>query len=136
MRCIKVSRVLPAVVTVAAMLTFAADAFAHARLKRANPPVGGTVRLVAVPEELQVWFTEGVEAALSEIKVVNAKGERVDRGDTRSDPADPTLLRVTLMSLKPGRYRVTWRVVSRDTHKTNGTFPFQVRPGRREQKGA
>ena len=33
-----------------------------------------------------------------------------------------------LKPLTPGRYRVVWRVVSVDTHKTNGTFPFRVRP--------
>jgi methionine-rich copper-binding protein CopC len=81
----------------------------------------------AVPSELQIWFSERVEVSLCEIRVVNAAGVRVDNGGLRLDEADPTELRLALMPLPPGRYRVVWRVVSMDTHKTNGTFPFRVR---------
>ena len=103
------------------------DALAHARLKRANPPVGGTVSAKSVPTEVQVWFSEKVEPALSSIQVANSAGNRVDKGDVRADPADQTQLRVTLLPLSPGLYRVTWRVVSTDTHTTSGSFPFRVR---------
>lgn len=111
-----------------AFSTFAGDAIAHARLKRANPTVGGVVLASAVPAELQVWFTERVEPALSELQVVNSAGARMDRGDVRIDADDLTQLRVTLLPLPPGVYRVIWRVVSVDTHKTNGSFPFRVEP--------
>ena len=59
----------------------ASDVVAHARLKRANPAVGGIVSVSAVPVELQVWFTEPVEPALSTIRVVNSAGAQMDRGD-------------------------------------------------------
>ena len=106
---------------------FATNASAHARLKRAVPAVGGVVSANAVPSELQIWFSERVEVSLSEIQVVNAAGVRVDNGGLRLDEADPTELRLALKPLPPGRYRVVWRVVSMDTHKTNGTFPFRIR---------
>jgi methionine-rich copper-binding protein CopC len=105
----------------------ASDASAHARLKRAVPAVGGVVSANAVPAEMQIWFSERVEASLSEIQVVNAAGVRVDNGGLRLDETDPTELHLTLKPLPPGRYRVVWRIVSMDTHKTNGTFPFRVR---------
>jgi methionine-rich copper-binding protein CopC len=101
---------------------------AHARLKRANPAVGGVVFAAAVPAELQVWFTEKLEPALSTIQVLDASGTRMDRGDVRIDPDDQTQLRVTLLPLPPGRYHVIWRVVSTDTHLTSGAFPFRVDP--------
>jgi hypothetical protein len=101
---------------------------AHARVKRANPAVGGVIIATAVPTELQVWFTEKLEPALSTIEVVDEVGTRVDRGDVRIDPDDQTQLRVTLLPLSPGRYRVIWRVVSIDTHFRSGSFPFRVDP--------
>jgi hypothetical protein len=38
------------------------------------------------------------------------------------------LLRVSLPKLVPGTYRVTWRVLSVDTHVTEGDFTFAVVP--------
>src|SRR6476659_10057996 len=78
--------------------------------------------------ELQVWFTEALEPALSTIEVLDRAGTRMDRGDVRVDPDDHTQLRVTLLPLPPGQYRVIWRVVSIDTHFRSGSFPFRVDP--------
>jgi methionine-rich copper-binding protein CopC len=36
------------------------------------------------------------------------------------------MLLVTLKPIKPGTYRVTWRVLSVDTHVTEGDFTFRV----------
>ena len=121
-------KVLPAVVLALAVLGAATEVVAHARVKRAVPPIGGAVAASAVPAELQVWFTEALEPALSSIQVVDRAGTRMDRGDVRLDPEDRTLLRVTLLPLPPGQYRVVWRVVSIDTHFRSGTFPFRVDP--------
>jgi methionine-rich copper-binding protein CopC len=119
---------LPAVAAAVAYFVLASDVLAHAKLKRANPPVGGVVPASTVPAELQVWFSEPVEAALSSIEVRAADGTRMDRGDLRGDAADRTQLRLTLLPLPPSTYRVVWRVVSVDTHSTNGSFPFRVEP--------
>jgi methionine-rich copper-binding protein CopC len=35
---------------------------------------------------------------------------------------------VPLRPLAPGQYNVRWRVLSVDTHKTEGSFGFEVRP--------
>ena len=120
---------IPAAILAAALFWVSAvGAHAHARLKRANPPVGGIVAASAVPGELQAWFSERVEPGLSELRVVDTAGKRVDRGDIRGDPDDLTQLRVGLAApLAPGLYRVMWRAVSSDTHRTNGSFPFRVR---------
>jgi methionine-rich copper-binding protein CopC len=119
---------LMALLAMAALSAGATDVVAHARVKRANPPVGGAVIASAVPTELEVWFTEALEPALSTIEVVDRGGTRMDRGDVRIDPRDPTQLRVTLLPLPLGQYRVIWRVVSVDTHFRSGSFPFRVDP--------
>src|SRR4051794_39103524 len=106
----------------------AGDVFAHARVKRAIPAVGGVVSASDMPVELQVWFSEPLEAALSNIRVVNSGGAQMDRGDVRIDADDKTQLRVSLLPLPPDIYRVIWNVVSIDTHRRTGSFPFRVEP--------
>src|SRR5436309_9881893 len=95
---------LPAVAAAVAYFVLASDGLAHAKLKRASPPVGGVVPASTVPAELQVWFSEPVEAALSSIEVRAADGTRMDRGDLRGDAADRTQLRLTLLPLPPSTY--------------------------------
>ena len=119
---------IPALAGMIAYVVLADDVVAHARLKRANPPVGGVVSVATVPAELQIWFSEPVEPALSTVEVRAPDGARMDRGDLHGDATDRTQLRVTLLPLTPGTYRVLWRVVSVDTHRTNGSFPFRVEP--------
>jgi len=46
---------------------------------------------------------------------MDRSGQRIDKGDPQVDSADPTLLRISLPRLAPGRYHVTWRVLSVDT---------------------
>ena len=48
--------------------------------------------------------------------------------DVQLDRADATLLQVSLPQLAPGTYRVAWRVLSVDTHVTEGDFSFDVVP--------
>jgi copper resistance protein C len=35
-------------------------------------------------------------------------------------------MRIGLKALPPGTYKVNWHALSVDTHKTDGTFSFQV----------
>ncbi|HEY7944774.1 MAG TPA: copper resistance CopC family protein [Casimicrobiaceae bacterium] len=103
---------------------FAAPAAAHAFLDHAEPAVGSTVH--AAPAQVRLWFTEELEPAFSTVQVSDASGKRVDKGDGQVDQADRTLLRGSVPPLAPGRYRVTWRVLSVDTHTTQGDFSFDV----------
>jgi methionine-rich copper-binding protein CopC len=45
-----------------------------------------------------------------------------------SIPGTRTVLEMSLPSLPPGRYHVSWRVVSVDTHVTEGAYAFDVLP--------
>lgn len=101
-------------------------ALAHAFLDHATPAVGSAVH--TSPPQVVLHFTEGLEAAFSTLRVDDAKGKRVDRVDVHVDPADASVLEVSLPVLAPGRYHVTWRVVSVDTHVTKGSFAFDVLP--------
>ena len=48
--------------------------------------------------------------------------------DSRVDPDNRALLRVSLPLLPPGRYKVAWRVLSVDSHVTEGDFTFRIAP--------
>ena len=112
------------------MLAFACAAMvassvaAHAFLDHASPAVGSTVH--ASPSQVKLWFTQKLEPAFSALQVSDATGKRVDRADSRVDDGDATVLLVSVPQLAPGRYRVSWRVLSVDTHVTEGDYSFDV----------
>jgi copper resistance protein C len=99
---------------------------AHAFLEHSDPHVGGKVH--SAPTAVRVWFTEAIEPAFSSIQVLDATGKQVDKKDTHLDSGNRSLLEVSLPRLGPGTYKVVWRVVSVDTHRTNGDFAFQILP--------
>lgn len=101
-------------------------AYAHAMLDHASPAVGSTVH--AAPAQVKLWFSEEIEPAFSSLRVLDASGKEVDKRDKAVSPANRTLLTVSIPMLSPGTYKVLWRVVSVDTHKTQGAFSFTVAP--------
>jgi copper resistance protein C len=112
---------VPALVLLGATL-----AMAHAFLERAEPRVGSTVR--TSPAQVRLWFTEQLEPAFSTVRVITEAGRQVDKGDAQVDPSAPKQLRVSLPSLSAGTYKVIWRVLSVDTHVSEGDFTFRVAP--------
>jgi len=106
--------------------TIAVPAAAHAFLDHASPAVGSTVH--ARPAQVKLWFTQELEPTFSTAQVLDASGKRVDQGDARVDEADPTLITMSVPPLAPGRYKVSWRVLSVDTHATEGDYSFDVAP--------
>ncbi len=110
----------------AGLLGLADPALAHAFLDTADPAVGSTVK--GAPAIVAITFTEALEPSFSSITVKDEAGERVDLDDAHVAPDDPTRFAVDLKPLKPGSYKVNWRVTSVDTHKTSGSFSFTVAP--------
>ncbi len=101
-------------------------ALAHAQLRQADPPVGGTVR--ASPAQVELTFSEAVEPRFSTIAVEDAGGVRIDKNDPHVMQGDAKHLAVSLGVLPPGTYKVVWHATSVDTHKTEGAFTFTVGP--------
>jgi len=109
------------------LLVFGAGAAqGHALLDHASPLVGSTVR--TAPRSLTLWFTQKLEPAFSHVEVRDASGARVDAGKAAVDRTDPAVMRIGLKPLKNGTYHVHWRVLSVDTHTTEGSFSFSVGP--------
>jgi methionine-rich copper-binding protein CopC len=93
---------------------------AHAFLDHANPRVGSTVR--TAPHEVTLWFSQKLEPSFSSAQVRDASGARVDQGAR----AEGMQIHVSVKPLPPGTYRVRWKVLSVDTHTTEGSFTFRV----------
>ena len=108
------------------VLTVPGAAGAHGILERTDPRVGSTVK--APPAQVRLWFTGALEPAYSRVQVLDAAGTRVDLDGGALDPDNRVLLRVSIPALVPGRYRVKWRVLSVDSHVTEGEFTFGVAP--------
>lgn len=107
--------------TIIALLFTATSAWAHAFLDHADPKVGSTVH--ESPSQVTVWMTENLEPAFSKLQVFDANGTEVDRKDTK---VNGNVMTVSLPKLVAGTYRVSWQVVSVDTHRTSGKFDFSL----------
>jgi methionine-rich copper-binding protein CopC len=114
--------------TIAASFAFictATTAFAHAQLEKATPAVGGTV---ASASEIRLEFSEGVEPKFSKVSVTGPGGA-VPLGAAKTEPSNAAVLIVPISKpLSAGAYKVHWQAVSVDTHHTQGTFEFTVKP--------
>lgn len=105
-----------------AALVPAGAASAHAELIATDPADGAVVD--KAPEALTMQFTEPVSLRPDGVRVLDAKGERVDAGDASASGSDVT---VPLDGTIPdGTYVVAWRAVSADGHPIRGSYTFSV----------
>lgn len=114
-------RFLAAVAALIFTAAAAGEGAAHAFLERASPAVGGAV---SAPSEIRLWFTEPIEPRFSRMQLANAAGQRIATSPPAVVDGNQLVLRVP--RLGPGIYRVSWKIVSVDTHKTEGAFTFEV----------
>ena len=109
-----------------AFALIATQAFAHAQLERASPPVGGTL---ASASEIRLTFSEGVELKFTKVSLTGPGGAAVPLGAAKMESGNQAVLIVPISKpLSAGVYTVHWQAVSVDTHHTQGTFEFTVKP--------
>ncbi|MGY1744073.1 copper resistance CopC/CopD family protein [Blastococcus sp. SYSU D00695] len=103
----------------------AGPAAAHAELVGTDPGEGA--RLAAVPDRVSLEFSEGVSVGAGYLRVLDARGERVDAGSVE---VDGRTVGVALRAgLADGGYLVTYRVISADSHPIAGSWSFVVGDG-------
>jgi methionine-rich copper-binding protein CopC len=102
-------------------------AYAHAHLDHAVPAEGSTIH--TAPTRIELSFSERVEPAFSVIEVLDQKGDHVEQGKPTLDPTDAKTLTIAIKLAPMGTYKVVWRVISVDTHRSSGTVTFSVAPG-------
>jgi copper resistance protein C len=109
--------------TIVLLLAFGAPAaVAHAFLDHASPLVGSTV--ASSPNEVRMWFTQSLEPRFSGAQLRGPGGKVLGSGSV--DGGDPKQMVIPVHGLPPGRYTVRWKVLSVDTHRTEGSFSFEV----------
>ena len=119
-------KIRPAAGVSLALVLVATQAFAHAQLEKAAPPVGGTV---ASASEIRLEFSEGVEPKFSKVTLTGPGGTPAPLGTARTESGNQAVLIVPISKpLSAGVYKVHWQAVSVDTHHTQGTFEFTVKP--------
>jgi copper transport protein len=108
------------------VIVAASPASAHAELLSTDPQAGGVYD--KAPEEVNLRYTEPVEASLGAVRVYDGRGARLDTGKPSHPGGDSSTVRVDLPDLRDGSYVVTWRVLSADSHPVQGAFTFQIGP--------
>jgi len=100
----------------------ATQAFAHAQLEKAKPTVGSA-------SEIRLEFSEGVELKFTKVTLTGPGGGAVPLGSATTAAGNQAVLIVPIAKpLSAGAYTVHWQAVSVDTHHTQGTFEFTVKP--------
>src|SRR5579859_8190884 len=89
-------------------LAMIVPAFAHAALVRADPAPDAI--LDRAPSAVYTWFSQPLSPG-SHLSIFDAQFQTVDKGDTGIDDHDPTLMRVDIDDLAPGRYTVNWQAI-------------------------
>ena len=99
---------------------------AHAILLTSNP--AKDAKLSAAPTQVQMFFSEDLNPALSTVQVINAEKQRVDKSDPHVNPGNSKEMDVSLRAnLQPDVYIVVWRTDSADDgHVLLGSFLFTV----------
>jgi hypothetical protein len=102
------------------LIALASGAQAHTHLKEALPADGSTVK--APPEQIMLTFSQA--ARLTALTIRKEGGEEVKLAPL--PPGTSAHLMVPAPKLAPGKYTVSYRVVSDDNHVMSGKLHFTV----------
>ncbi|WP_347987665.1 copper resistance CopC family protein [Methylomonas sp. AM2-LC] len=75
---------------------------------------------------VKLWFSGNVGERSPSVVVVDAKGNRVDNGDTRLVLGERHRLTATTKPLSPGPYAMRYRVVTEDGLIVSGVLKFSI----------
>jgi copper transport protein len=103
----------------------ATPASAHAVVVSSSPADGSTVR--TAPTSVSITFDETVQLVPGTARVLSTTGARIDDGRAHLTSRGNGIVIPLSSTVRKGRYLVTWRVVSADTHIVSGSIAFGVR---------
>ncbi len=118
---------IQALMTAALLLLPAGEALAHARLVKADPAVG-SVR-AHPPSRIWLKFNDVIRPGASGVKLTWPDGHSAVLTPLSKDPRDPEAVTAPITgALQPGGYKIEWRALSPDGHRTQGDFGFTIKP--------
>jgi methionine-rich copper-binding protein CopC len=109
----------------ATALVGATSAWAHAGLQSSIPEKDAEI--AAAPKEITLQFNEKLEAAFSNAKLVDSTGKEVTTKKATLDAADPSVMKLPVPALSPGKYKVEYVGVGHDGHRRKGDYSFTVK---------
>ncbi|MEQ1717326.1 MAG: copper homeostasis periplasmic binding protein CopC [Hyphomicrobium sp.] len=102
-------------------------ASAHGALASSTPASGS--EQASAPTALQLKFSESLELKFSGVTLTGPDKKSVATGPAALVPGSDHSLDVPITGTMPaGKYAVHWHVLSKDGHKTKGTYTFTVKP--------
>lgn len=107
----------------AVIVAASGPALAHGMLQASEPQQGAV--LSKAPTQLRLRFSEALEPALVHLSLQREQATLDGLPPPALSPDGKQLLQ-SLPVLEPGRYRIIWNVVSRDSHRTQGEVQFRV----------
>jgi methionine-rich copper-binding protein CopC len=96
--------------------------WAHAVLMQSKPTTNSTVKGPNVP----IWlrFNVRVDGKRSRLQVIAADGSTIPVESPKQSA--PDVLESNVSGLKPGAYKLQWRVLASDGHMSSGIVDFTV----------
>jgi copper resistance protein C len=101
----------------------------HASLIKSVP--ARRAQIFKSPPQIQLWFSERLEARFSSLRVIDSGGNRVDLDNVAVDNNDPKRIFVGIKPLVPGQYKIRFRVLSVDGHIVEDELSFTIRDTQR-----
>ncbi len=98
-------------------------AFAHSELNVSSPFADEIVK--QSPKQIVLGFSEGVEADVSSIHLMDANHREVNVEQLRRGSSNAQLV-LDIPELTNGTYQVEWIVISVDGHSSKGNYAFVV----------
>jgi methionine-rich copper-binding protein CopC len=109
-------------------LVWPSTVLSHASLVKSVP--ARRAQIFKAPPQIQLWFSERLEARFSSLRVIDSGGNRVDLNDVAVDSNDPKRISVGVKPLVAGQYKIRFRVLSVDGHVVEDEVSFTIRDRR------
>jgi methionine-rich copper-binding protein CopC len=101
------------------------SARAHAGLQTSIPEKDAEV--AAAPKEITLQFNEKLESAFSSAKLIDSTGKQVNVEKSTLDAGNPSVMKLPVPALSPGKYKVEYVGVGHDGHRRKGDYSFTVK---------
>ena len=109
-----------------AILFGAPSAYAHAMLHHSIPGAGD--KLSSPPEEIRLEYNQDLQPGAWDITLTRNDNQAIPIKVVAAPSDAATLIVKPGRTLPPGIYELSWHVTSVDTHETQGSFSFTIKP--------
>ncbi|HBV20724.1 MAG TPA: copper resistance protein CopC [Nitrosomonas sp.] len=107
------------------LLTQVSNVWAHASLVKSDPPRRAS--LTESPSQVQLWFSEEIEAAYASVVVLDSNDNNVTNNEPQAAEDDRKSVVLAVPELGPGSYKVQFRVLSVDGHVVESNYGFRIK---------